>query len=161
MEYIILTSNTSALIVDLVGKNIASQALLDTSNKIYNILCLVYDYNNKSINSKLIDLESQIKVIESLILDINTNINNKSNSIINNKFNSIELCINTINDIINNIHNTLNKLYKDLLYHNTKWFNKYRTIDYSLYLDDLNNYKLQLDVRLDLLIKILTIISFI
>ncbi len=145
MEYIAI--NTSAY---FIGKNIASQALLDTTNKVYSTLYIVYSYNNDYINLKLVDLESQIKVIESLIKDIDKNKNY-------NKLKCVELCINTINDIINNIHLVLFKLHDELKYHKTRWFNYYRTPYYHSYLDILINYKLQLDSRLDLLTKILTI----
>lgn len=152
MEYITLTNSASAIIVDLIGKNIASQALLDTSQKIYNTLFLVYSFDNVIINNKLYDVESQIKVIESLITDINTNIDINTK-----KFNSIQLCINNINDIINNVHDKLIELHLELEQHKTKWFYSYRTPNYKSHLDKLYNYKLQLDTRLDLLTKILTI----
>lgn len=66
----------------------------------------------------------------------------------------IELCLLYLHEIIQEIHNNLDEINRKVAYHNTKWFNAWRTLDIGHTLENLKINSKLLDARFDDLTKI-------
>ena len=98
-----------------------------------------------------LDIISKVKLIETLIRDINDEIKVQHIEIPK----SLELSIQQLNDIIDRIHKNLNNIKNGIEYHKTLWFSSFRSIGYLEEVEKLKKNNSILDTRLDHLIKII------
>jgi hypothetical protein len=98
-----------------------------------------------------LDIISKVKLIETLIRDVNDEIKVQHTEIPK----SLELSIQQLNDIINKIHKNLNDIKDGIEYHKTLWFSSLRTATYLKDIETLTKNNSILDTRLDHLIKII------
>jgi hypothetical protein len=97
------------------------------------------------------DIISKVKLIETIIRDVNDEIKVQNTEIPK----SMELSIQQLNDIIDKIHKNLNNIKDGIEYHKTLWFSSFRSIGYLEEVEKLKKNNVILDTRLDQLIKII------
>lgn len=66
----------------------------------------------------------------------------------------IELCLMYLRESVKNIHGDLSDISNKVAYHNTKWFNSWRTLNIKHFVENLKTNTRLLNERLDRLIKI-------
>lgn len=71
----------------------------------------------------------------------------------------IQLCLFYLHDIIQEIHNNLLDINRKVIYHNSKWFSTWRTLNIMPYLDNLRINTKLLDSRFNDLTKISLFLS--
>jgi hypothetical protein len=98
-----------------------------------------------------LDIISKVKLIETLIRDINDEIKVQNTEIPK----SLELSIQQLNDIVERIHKNLNNIKNRIEYHKTLWFSSFRYVGYLEEVEKLKKNNSILDTRLDHLIKII------
>ncbi len=98
-----------------------------------------------------LDIISKVKLIETLIRDINDEIKVQHTKIPK----SLELSIQQLNDIVEKIHTNLNNIKNGIEYHKTLWFSSFRALGYLEDIEKLKKNNSILDTRLDHLIKII------
>lgn len=139
----------------------------------YSTIKSIYNHRNPDVINVLheLDIERRLKLIESVLTtkDVsrkpNTTrlkLNDMEKTIIFDIVESkngvyddpIELCLNYVYETIQEIHNNLNAINKKVAYHNTKWFNTWRTLNIKPQLDILKTNSNLLESRFNDLIKI-------
>ena len=73
-----------------------------------------------------LDIISKVKLIETLIRDVNDEIKVQNTEIPK----SLELSIQQLNDIVERIHKNLNNIKNGVEYHKTLWFSSFRNVGY-------------------------------
>jgi len=139
------------MVLNALSYGLVSVAISDTSHSILNILKgTVFDETNYPGLSKFLnehDLKNTIKIIESIINDIDKDIQAK---------NSVHLSLEGVLEIINKIKDELNNIEQEISYHTTeRYFSEYRTPHYYQYLKTITDYHKILENRIGLLINIL------
>lgn len=138
----------------------------------------IYTHKNPDINRVLteLDIERRLQLIESVLNIKEKNkkpelakmkLNEMEKTIIfeivkgeDSKFDDpIELCLTYLHKTIQNIHNDLLALDKKVVYHNTKWFSSWRTLNIKTQLESLRANTNLLVMRFDDLIKISNFLS--
>ncbi|AGF85553.1 hypothetical protein QJ854_gp229 [Moumouvirus goulette] len=138
----------------------------------------IYRHKYPDVNSTIIelDIECQLRIIHSVLNKIQDNKHNKNNTTreiveLNDldktrifelvKLNPdkdvddpIELCLTYLRESVENIHLNLANINNKIEYHNTKWFNYWRTLNIKNYVEQLKMHTRLLNERLDRLIKI-------
>jgi len=135
-----------------------------------NVIKSIYKYQNPdAINHiKRLDIEYHIKLISLIVkkytisntTDIKERINNKSlifttiNDTSSKITDPIQLSLLYLSIIIKDIHSDLIAINKKVAYHNTKFFNSWRTLDIKSNLETLENNNNILKERLDIFLKL-------
>lgn len=149
MEYI-GSAITTNIISALVGKQIMTQAISDASGSIYSNISSIFNYNLQIDDTlNLLDIKEKIKVIESLVNNMNI-----SNMI-------IDRCITSIHDVILLIREDLKLLKLLIEEHKEKYFSKWRRLNYKNNLKDLKIHSNILNTRFDNLLKTIEILNYI
>lgn len=139
--YQIILSGVSALI----GKEMVSRAIMDSSQSIYNSIYLLFKNPELKIILEELDIEAQIKIAEMLVKEI-PEINN-----------SVHLALNHLHQSIVAIKDDLEKINYRIERHKLKWFNDYRSVNFKGYIKKLKKDYLILEKRLHILIKVLEV----
>ena len=92
------------------------------------------------------DLESKILVVQALVQDLKSEQQRES----------VEVCLNAVLEIVEKVLHGLSELHTELDYHQTRWFNTWRTPNVEPLLKGLCVLDKIFDKRVDLLIKILS-----
>lgn len=143
-----------------------------------SIVKSIYTHRNPDITRviKELDIERKLMLIQSVL---NTVEHPRKNNYAKMKLNDLEktqifeivgeevdlkndpiqLCLFYLHDIIQEIHNNLSDINKKVLYHTTKWFSTWRTLNINMYLDDLKLSSALLDLRFNDLTKISLFLS--
>lgn len=136
-----------SLVTSLVGKEVISTAIRETSSSIYTAMYGLVDSKYPEIDKVLnqLDIKAQISSIESLIANI---------KYIND---TIHLLLNYLHQIICDINDDLTKINFSIKTHKEKYFNKWRTPAYLPYLKKLKRDHIILEKRLKMLIQVLSV----
>lgn len=136
-------------IVGLYAGHLVSETSKSIFNKIWDILS-ESRHHKLQINIEL-DIESKVKLIESIIRDINEEI--KMHNLIPTK--SLELALLQMKDIIDRIHLNFVEIRFGIQYYDSLWFKHFRTATYLEHIELLKKNNIILDARLDNLVKII------
>ena len=135
IEPILITSSL------FLGREMFTTTVTNTTKNIYNGI-------EKKILDNL-DINTKLDIIHTFIIDIH-NDNRIFNNTLTKSFNYLEAIIKTIETEIENIN-------LELKLHSQKWFHKYRNSNCEVLLNNLINHVKILDVRFNLLIKLIKI----
>jgi hypothetical protein len=131
----------------------AGHFVSETSKSIFNKIWDVINESHPDIIeiTNPLDLTQKVKLIESIIRDINDEI--KIHILIPTK--SLELALLQMKEIIDKIHMNMVEIKVGIDYHKSLWFNTFRTPGYLEHIEILKKNNDILDARLDNLIKII------
>ena len=135
----------------LLGKEIASQTITNTTKNIYNGIDKILLNDHLHFKKILVDLDinTKLDIIHTFIIDFHKDIKIFNETIIK-TLKYLENSLKTIEIEIENINN-------ELEIHSTKWFNRYRSSNCSELLNNLINHVKILDNRFELFIKLIKI----
>ena len=137
----------------LFGKELLVQTVAKTTHNIYKGL---EDLNNdesfefKKLLSDL-DINAKLEIIHEFINELNENEEHK----INNFNKSIDKILTFLCDILKNIETEIENIKKEIISHKKKWFHKLRPYNYNTMIENLIKHLNILDMRFNLLIKLL------
>lgn len=125
----------------------------------------IYTHRNPNVTNilKELDIERRLKLVQSVINTMNFQSVNKIDKsqisqLIKNtddiNCDPIRLCLLYLCEIIQEIHNNLLEINKKVLYHQTKWFNSWRTLNVTNLLTNLRINSNLLNERFNDLTKI-------
>lgn len=126
-----------------------------TTNSIYTLIKYIINsneplYKNVQHEITLLDLEFYIGIVNELIKEYDSFIcGNSDNNLL------VSKAIVGVNDIMEKIYIELEKIGDCIKYHNSKWFNTYRTFNCDSNIQQLKEYKTILDKRYGVLIDLL------
>lgn len=143
-----------------------------------NIVKSIYTHKNPDVTKliKELDIEQRLKLIQSILNSIDhesrtdtakmklndlekTQVFELVNFEANLNDDPIELCIIALHEKIQDIHDDLSKINAKVAYHNTKWFNSWRTLNVKPLLDNLKLNSKLLDARFKDLLSISNFLS--
>jgi len=135
--------------------NISINSIICTVSLTSNSICKTLDYISRSDNLYIKDFSTKLEEIDlkfhvSIIEELVTELANK-----NIKSPTIKKSIVGVNNILNKIHNELSNMEKNIEYHNSKYFNTWRSFECECTIDNLINYKNILDTRYNILVDLL------
>ena len=135
MEVALVTKALSAVI----GKQILTKAITDSSFGIYSTLSSIYFYSDdvKSILEEL-DIKQKIRALECLCKSL-TNLEDKTGV--------ITLCLESIHDMILEIKADLKIIHAKIAKHKKKYFNNWRSVNIKKYVKNLKKHCDILDKR--------------
>lgn len=141
------------MVMNALGYGLVSVAISDTSHSILNILKgTIFDSSNYPGLTKFMekhDIKNTIKIIETLICDIDEDIQ---------KINSVHLALESVHETISKIKDELNNIEIEISYHkNNRFFADYRTPYYHPYLKKIEDLHIILQNRIKFLIDILNL----
>lgn len=156
---LIITQGIYAGIITTISKVTINTALLIKS---------IYNHENPDTNKIIneLDLDQRLKLIQSVLNKLNITSNNitltnlDKTQIFNmideqlNENDPIELCLKYIHEAINQIHHNLVLINRKIMYHKSKWFNKWRTLNIEPYIQNIKYNSNRLNLRFDDLLKI-------
>ena len=142
---------TSKFIGTIIGNDIVSKAINEVSTSIYPLLYGLVGYKDTKLDNLLekMDIYSQIKTIDSLINNINSNM----------KTPTLEISMTSLHEIICKIREDLRQIYHKYEIHKEKYLSYYRYINIKNEMNSLKRNKIIMDQRLDLFIKIIQVES--
>ena len=154
MQSLLLTGKTLN-VIHSIGSDVILQTVKTTSSVIIHTVKHITSIESDSIldiKYKLnnIDIENKINVINSFIVELNTESIKLSKE-------SIKLSIIAINNILLDIKNELHSLKNEIDYHLSKYFNTWRYINCDDKINIIIQHNNILDKRFDLLIKLLSV----
>lgn len=142
------------------------------TNGIYKTIKSIYNYQNPDITKhiKSLDLEYKLKLIGSILhnqtliptLNSKEHINNKSiifttvqnsTSNLSTASSPIEISLVYLSNSIKEVHYNLVQINQKVLYHQTKWFNSWRSLNIINLLSDLETNTSVLQSRFDTFVK--------
>jgi hypothetical protein len=136
-------------IIGLYAGHLVSETSKSIFNKIWDVISESHPDIIEITNP--LDLTQKVKLIESIIRDINDEI--KIHILSPTK--SLELALIQMKEIIDNIHINMVDIKNGIEYHNTLWFNSFRKPMYTDQIEILKKNNCILDARLDNLIKVI------
>lgn len=138
----------SAFLLPLEG-----HLFIETSKKLMTKVFDIVNEKNQDIVdiTNSIDLNSKVELVETIIRDINEEI--KIHHLEPNK--SLEIVLLQTTYILDKIHNNITELKEAIEYNKSRWFNSFRSTDYSKIIEKLKENKILLDTRMNDLIKII------
>lgn len=136
----------------------------------------IYTHKNPNVDKVLseLDLERRLKLIQTVLnmkesnkKTIKTKLNEMEKSVLlsmvkgedGKSDDPIELCLTYLRETIERIDKDLADIHYKVAYHNTKWFNSWRTLNIKKQLDALKISSALLDARFNDLIKISNFLS--
>lgn len=132
----------------MLGKEIVSEGTKSLCENVAGILSYHLPEVQQIIND--IDINNDIKIINNLIKEVR---NNDINSP------TFDTALNSIDEILTSINNEIKNIETEIINHKQKWFNTWRTPNYSKNITTLKNMKLKLNNRLDNLVKITQVLN--
>jgi peptidoglycan hydrolase CwlO-like protein len=148
-----LLLGTKALtMVSGLSTEILIQTVKTTSSGIIGTIKYISSHNNIDLtllqkDLENIDLENKISIINQFIEEIENRKNVKE---------SIKSSINSVHDMLDKINKELDLIKDDIQYHQTKYFNTWRSIYCDDKIDNIKSHNEILDKRFDLLMKLLS-----
>jgi hypothetical protein len=142
---------TARIMTTLIGGDLAIKTITGTSQTIYEIFGYINrmkGMKSKQVIKKMdaLDLESCLRIVESLLKEIDKT----------NMTNTLILCLSSLNEMINYIHYEIKTINKKISDNKKIYILKYfRGQDFTENLNNLENYKLLLNERLNRLMKLL------
>lgn len=142
---------TSQIVSTLIGNDIMTKAISDSSSTIYNLLYGFIDISDPLLEQTIdeLDVKEQIRSVENMI----TQITSKHDST------SIQISLEQLHEIICRIREDLKQIKENHDSHKRKYFYRYRRPDNSIQIDNLKKHKGILDQRLDMFMRIFQIES--
>ena len=148
----ILLGTKALNLVSGISTELLIQTVKTTSNGIIGTIKYISSYNNIDItllkkDLENIDLENKIIIINQFIEEIENTKNIKE---------SIKSSIKSVHDILDKINIELESIKEDIEYHQTKYFNSWRTLCCDNKIENLKTHDSILNNRFDLLVKLLS-----
>lgn len=148
----ILLGTRALNLVSGISTELLIQTVKTTSNGIIGTIKYISSYNNIDItllkkDLENIDLENKITIINQFIEEIENTKNIKE---------SIKSSIKSVHDILDKINIELESIKEDIEYHQTKYFNSWRTLCCDNKIENLKTHDSILNNRFDLLVKLLS-----
>ena len=148
----ILLGTRALNLVSGISTELLIQTVKTTSNGIIGTIKYISSYNNIDItllkkDLENIDLENKIIIINQFIEEIENTKNIKE---------SIKSSIKSVHDILDKINIELESIKEDIEYHQTKYFNSWRTLCCDNKIENLKTHDSILNNRFDLLVKLLS-----
>ena len=140
----------SSAFASLISKGVLAQAVYDTSGYLLGFAKDTVYQKHPELISILedLDIKATLSVIEALLEDLPENY--KKNK-------PLHTCIHNVNEVVEKIQELLKKINEEVEYHQTKYFNYWRTPGYYIDMESLKRLKPILDKRMKLLINILKV----
>tara|TARA_B100000963_G_scaffold303858_1_gene277460 strand:+ start:1393 stop:1860 length:468 start_codon:yes stop_codon:yes gene_type:complete len=148
----IITGTKALTLVSGLSTDLLVQTIKTTSSGIISTIKFISTYNTIDISIlkkdlETIDLENKINIINKFIEEIESIKNIKE---------SIKSSIKSVHDILEKINNELELIKEDIKYHQTKYFNSWRSIYCDEKIENIKCHNIILDKRFDLLMKLLS-----
>ena len=149
-----LIIGTKALsVISGLSSELLIQTIKTTSTGIINTISYISTYNKVDLtyikkDLDEFDLENKITIINKFIEEIENKKNIKE---------SIKYSIISLHDVLEKINNEINKIKEDIEYHQTKYFNSWRSLDCSDKLEIIQKNNKLLDNRFEMLVKLLSV----
>ena len=148
----ILLGTKALTMVSGLSTELLIQTVKTTSTGIISTIKYISSYNNVDLtllqkDLENIDLENKINIINQFIEEIEGKKNVKE---------SIKSSIQSVHDILEKINKELESIKEDIEYHQTKYFNSWRSIYCDDKIGNIKSHNEILDKRFDLLMKLLT-----
>jgi hypothetical protein len=143
---------TTQLVSSLIGNDIITKAIGDTSSTIYLLLYGILDYQDLYLEKFMedLDIKYQIKCVEGIINNLDKIIIDKT----------LETSLENLHEIICKIREDLKQIDHNMKNHKLKWFYSYRRIDNIIQFENIKIHKKILNERLELFMKIVKINQF-
>ena len=139
----------TVIISSILGREVASQAITETSKKILNGILGIMDTSHFILIDLLeeLDIQHTINIINSIIKDIENKPNN----------NTIDICLNHLNEIVKKILDEIEIIKIEITKYEQLWFKSIRTPNYNKLIVKLKSHTKIINNRLNLLINLLKI----
>ena len=129
------------------------QTVKTTSHGIIQSINYISTYNTIDLTTiqkdlEVFDLENKITIITKFIEEIKNKKNIKE---------SIRIAIISVHYVLEKINDETEKIKDDIKYHESKYFNSWRSLDCSNKINELDAHNKLLDTRFELLMKLLSI----
>jgi hypothetical protein len=149
---LVVSSAVSQLSNFTLATNITHNILSKTIQKSFQLLKKFVSSHHDQINEILIenDLVSKLEIIQALMNDIEKQINDFEKE-------SIHKALFNLHSIVEEISNTLLKIDNKIKYHQTKYFYKWRTLNYENELQRLKRDIKLLDLRYQMFLEVLKV----
>ena len=136
----------------LVASSIAKEVIVATTTSVYSLIVNIVSYEYKDLTKTLedMDIDSQIKVIDAFVSDIN---NEKIKS-----SKALQLIVNDVYNCVLNIHSELQIITEKCESHRKSWFYYVYKLDCSKELGKLEHQYKILGKRFEMLIKIMSML---
>lgn len=153
MSALLAGGGTALTIIGATGTDLLFRTITTTSSGIITALRYITSMDSPSVievknDLEKLDLEDKIKIISSLV----DNLENNKNIV-----EYIKLSLDSVINILQKISEELFQIQQLVEQHNSLYFNSYRTLNCISNITNLENHSLLFDKRIDLLIKLLSI----
>ena len=140
---------STAIVLGTVCFKFIAENIMFSIKSIHDTYSYLHSTDHNSIKESIekLDIKDKIMIIESLLNEIKKTPIKKS----------VKLSTNSVGHCIEDINESLKELKARIEYHNTKYFNSWRSFNSDDIIEKLKNKNKLLDNRLDLLIKLLSI----
>jgi hypothetical protein len=133
------------ILTSLIGKEFINSAIKETATGTYNILYRFIDHPEIDIALHELDTKATLQNVESIMENISVEMMSQP----------IYLSLNHLHQIMCTIMDDLTKLKQTADSHKKKWFRKFRTAEYKLYLEAVKANNKILEKRLGYLFELL------
>ena len=142
---------TGQLVSSLIGTDILTKAITDTSTTVYNLLYGLVDNGDPELERVLeeLDVFAQLRCVES-VTKHSGNVSITS---------SRTICLEQLHEIICRIREDLRQINRNLELHKQKYFSSYRKPQNGVEIKNLRKHKRILDQRLEMFMKVVQIES--
>jgi hypothetical protein len=139
-------------ISSMIGSAVGQEFVSETSRGIIGHIKSIWSHTDPNILEIMekYDLKGRCKIIESIVNDINQQI--EHNKLI--PSNSLILALEQVKDIIDNISHIIEEIDQGIETHKTLWFNRWRTPKYFPKLKKLDIYQQNMSIRYDNLVRV-------
>ena len=137
---------TGSIVGALVGNEVLTSTIRTSTSSIYtglSSLMINPNFYFKNVLEEL-DIEAKLKVITKFIDNIKETTLQEHNKI----------ALNSIYTIIHKIEAEITEINKEIYEHSKKWFNTFRSCNYTNQIDNLKKHVKIMDNRFDLYMKI-------
>ena len=140
---------TGQLVSTLIGSDILTKAISDSAGTIYNLLYGLVDNGDPELDRVLdeLDVHAQMKCVDSLTQTLDSNTITKT----------LHLCLEQLHEIICRIREDLRQIRSNMEIHRNRYFSSYRRPQNIDQIQNLRRHKHTLDLRMDMLIKVIQI----
>lgn len=140
------------MILEIMGSMLGKEIVSEGTKSLYENVAGILSYHLPEVQQIIndIDINNDIKIINNLIKEVR---NNDINSP------TFDAALNSIDEILASINNEIKNIETEIINHKQKWFNTWRTPNYSKNITTLKNMKSKLNNRLDNLVKITQVLN--
>ena len=131
----------------IFGRKVITNLIAETSSKIYCLLesSLVTVHPDVTRLFKELDLEVRLKVIKSLIENVNTNKK------------TIQICLEFLHKLMIDLNDNIDKINEIMKEHDEKYFKSWRSVNFEPYLTNIEDNSKLLQKRVELFLDILKV----